>query len=45
VGHYPTLKFGRPSDFKTSKEGKVEEYSGVRAEKDIIEWVGKLQST
>ena len=45
IGHYPTLKFGRPADFEVSKGGKLEDYSGVRAEKEIIEWVGKLQST
>ena len=27
------------------KGGKLEEYSGARTEKEIIEWVGKLQST
>ncbi len=45
IGHYPTLKFGRPADFKVSEGGKLEDYSGVRAEKEIIEWVGKMQST
>lgn len=45
IGHYPTLKFGRPADFEVSKGGKLEDYSGVRAEKEVIEWVGKLQST
>ena len=45
IGHYPTLKFGRPADFEASRGGKLEDYSGVRAEKEIIEWVGSLQST
>jgi hypothetical protein len=45
VGHYPTLKFGRPADYEVDKGGKLEDYSGVRNEKEIIEWVGKLQST
>ena len=44
IGHYPTLKFGRPADFEVGR-GKLEEYSGVREEKEIVEWVGKLQST
>ncbi|CAL8464340.1 g3875 [Coccomyxa elongata] len=45
VGHYPTLRFGKPTDFVVGKEGQLEEYNGVRAEKEIIEWVGKLLST
>ena len=45
VGHYPTLRFGKPTDFVVGKEGKLEDYNGVRAEKEIIEWVGKLLST
>ena len=44
IGHYPTLRFGRPADFEVGR-GKLEEYSGVREEKEIVEWVGKLQST
>lgn len=45
VGHYPTMKFGKPAAFGVGKEGQLEEYNGVKAEKDVIEWVGKLQST
>lgn len=45
IGHYPTLKFGRPADFEVGKKGNLEDYSGARAEKEIIEWIGKLQST
>lgn len=45
VGHYPTLKFGKPTDFVVGKEKQLEEYVGVNNEKEIIEWVGKLLST
>ncbi len=45
IGHYPTLKVGRPADFEAGKEKALEEYSGVKGEKEIIEWVGKQMST
>ncbi|EIE18688.1 hypothetical protein COCSUDRAFT_49169 [Coccomyxa subellipsoidea C-169] len=45
VGHYPTMKFGKPAAFGVGKEGQLEEYNGVKGEKEIIEWIGKLQST
>lgn len=44
VGHYPSLRFGKPANFGIGKEAQLEEYNGVRAEKEIIEWIGKLQS-
>lgn len=45
VGHYPTMKFGKPAAFGVGKEGQLEEYNGVKGEKEVIEWIGKLQST
>ena len=45
IGHYPTLKFGRPADFEAGKEKALEEYSGVKGEREIIEWVGKQMSS
>ena len=45
IGHYPTLRFGRPADFEAGKEKALEEYSGVKGEREIIEWVGKQMSS
>ena len=45
IGHYPTLFFGRPGDFEEGKSAALQDYPGAKREKDIIEWVGKQQST
>ena len=40
VGHYPTLKFGRASDFGDSN-AKLEELNGGHSTKEVIQWAGK----
>ena len=45
IGHFPTLFFGRPGDFDEGKSAALQEFSGAKTEKAIIEWVGKQQST
>ena len=44
VGHYPTLKFGRASDFGDSNV-KLEELNGGHSTKEVIQWAGKQLAT
>ena len=44
VGHYPTLKFGRAGDFGGG-DALLEELSGGRSAKDVIQWAGKQLAT
>lgn len=44
VGHYPTLKFGRASDFGDGN-AKLEELNGGHSTKEVIQWAGKQLAT
>lgn len=41
IARYPTLKYGLPAAFKQNSDLNLEEFTGQRKPRDIIEWVGQ----